>query len=164
MDDNPYAAPQAAVSNTDTDAAIELASRGRRLGANLIDMLMLGAVFAAVVFVYAIASGDELRWFNPDRYWVGLVTGLAIFATFILLNLVPMRTGRTVGKQMLGLRVVDQHGQPASLAQQVGRYAVMMLPGSLGISVVGIIDALLIFRASRKCLHDDVCGTQVVRD
>lgn len=165
MTDNPYAAPQSAVADSAaTDAAPTPASRLRRLGANLIDMLMLMAVFMALVFVYAIVSGDELEWFNVDSYWVGLLAGLSIFMTFVLLNLVPMRAGRTVGKQMLGLRVLDQQGAPASLGQQIGRYAIMMLPGSLGASVFGLIDVLLIFRASRNCLHDDICSTQVVRD
>lgn len=165
MTDNPYAAPQSAVADSAAaDAAPTPASRLRRLGANLIDMLMLMAVFMALVFVYAIVSGDELEWFNVDSYWVGLLARLLIFTTFVLLNLVPMREGRTVGKQMLGLRVLAADGRPASLGQQLGRYWIMMFLGSLGLSVVGLIDVLFIFRASQKCLHDDICSTQVVRD
>lgn len=68
-------------------------------------------------------------------------------------------TGRTVGKAVIGLRVVDQHGGPLRPARAALR--VLFLPVSL-ILGLGLVPAVL--GRSRRALHDFVAGSKVEVD
>lgn len=77
--------------------------------------------------------------------------------------------GQTLGKQLLGIQIVDMSGRPAGFLRAVvlrswvfGLLAglaqgCLRVPGAL----VPIADALFIFSAERRCLHDYVAGTWV---
>jgi len=69
-------------------------------------------------------------------------------------------TGRTLGKRLLGLRVVATDGGPVSLARAVARFAgylISALPGYAGFLWV-LVDP------ERRGWHDRLAGTRVVYD
>ena len=74
--------------------------------------------------------------------------------------------GQTVGKALLGVRIVRSNGERASLAQllfvRYGVGYVMTIVMPVG-QIYGMVDVLLIFRASRRCLHDLIADTIVVK-
>ena len=77
-----------------------------------------------------------------------------------------MKHGQTVGKWLTGIRIADLDGGIPSFGRVVGlRY----LPTSVAsvIPVVGsiypLVDVLFIFRSDRRCIHDLLAGTQVVK-
>jgi hypothetical protein len=66
----------------------------------------------------------------------------------------------------VGTQIVDaQTGAlvpllPLFLKRNVSMQVLAMIP-IVG-NFIALIDALMIFRASRKCLHDDIAGTKVI--
>ena len=93
-----------------------------------------------------------------------------VFAVvFMVINgyLLVMR-GQTVGKLMLGIRIVDSAtGGKVSAAKVLGLryivfYGLQIIP-VLGMrELVSFFDAVFIFRDDRRCLHDLLAGTKVV--
>jgi uncharacterized RDD family membrane protein YckC len=73
--------------------------------------------------------------------------------------------GQTVGKWLLGIRIVRTDSSPAGLARLLLlRWLPVCLAGLLPYGAwVPLLDVLLIFRASRRCLHDQLAGTVVIR-
>ena len=89
------------------------------------------------------------------------------FALFGAINGYLLATqGQTVGKKLLGIRVVRSDGSRASLARLIGlRYVlswVIVIVPVVGV-IYALLDSLMIFRESRKCLHDNLADTIVVK-
>jgi uncharacterized RDD family membrane protein YckC len=76
-------------------------------------------------------------------------------------------TGQTLGKRLVGLRVMTVDGKPVGFPRAIQRWAVpglpMILPWPLG-HLVQAVDAAwcLRDRPLRQCLHDKAAGTVVV--
>ncbi len=67
--------------------------------------------------------------------------------------------GQTVGKRLLGARVIDEGGAPVGYLRALGRCVatvVAAMPFGIGLVVAG-------FRRDRRGLHDFLAGTRVVR-
>jgi uncharacterized RDD family membrane protein YckC len=83
-----------------------------------------------------------------------------------LVNLALLaRYGQTVGKRLVGLRIVQRDGRRASLGRLSWRRT--SLPGLLGASpgfgtLFAVADALMIFSRGRMTLHDRIAQTIVV--
>jgi uncharacterized RDD family membrane protein YckC len=76
------------------------------------------------------------------------------------------KNGQTISKYLFGIKIVRTDGSRA------GVWRILLLRGFVmgliqQIPIVGIIimilDPLLIFRDSRKCLHDDIADTIVIK-
>jgi uncharacterized RDD family membrane protein YckC len=71
-----------------------------------------------------------------------------------------------VGKRLLNIRIVRTDGRRAGFARLLfirgGVTMVLYMIPLLG-SLVALVDMLMIFRASRRCLHDVIADTVVVR-
>jgi uncharacterized RDD family membrane protein YckC len=70
-----------------------------------------------------------------------------------------------VGKKLLGMRIVRSDGSRASAGRILGlRYTLGWVIASVPLvgSLYALVDALLIFRGSRQCLHDTIADTIVV--
>ena len=71
-----------------------------------------------------------------------------------------------LGKRLLGIRIVRGDGSRATLGRLVVRrylpvYLVQALP-TIGIGA-SLLDQVFVFRASRRCLHDDIADTKVIK-
>lgn len=133
-----------------TDTPPNLASRPRRLAADLTDRLL---------FVLPLALFDDAI---PDP--VQIVAAFGWIALIVAQVVLTSRTGRSLGKRTLGLRVVRREtGENGGFVVNILRRNVLnavfcLIPGYV------IVDALFIFREDRRCLHDRLAGTIVVRD
>lgn len=96
----------------------------------------------------------------------------AITLTLLILGIIGVPTqvillarhGQTVGKRLLGIRIVDQETGVTSsaFANVILRYFVNWLLTL--IPPYFAIDHCLIFARNRRCLHDYLAGTRVVLD
>ncbi len=145
---NPYALPTATVADVGDHAGAEprLAERGTRLGASMIDALVMLLLFAPAM---------------ADATPPGMVVSQIMNGHWLHTR------GQSVGKRLLGIRIVRSTGERATLSRIIfARYlptqAVGMVP------VIGMLYALInipfIFRDSRQCLHDTIADTIVVKD
>ncbi len=158
--DNPFAPPQAEVADV-AAAGPTLGGRGARLGAVLIDgCLQIGVMLAVnAVLPFGLLSQDE----SIGQLVTNALAGLAFF--LVIQGWLLVKHGQTVGKKLLGLRIVRTDGSRASPARLLGlRYAIGWLLSAVPLvgGLYALVDSLCIFRASRKCLHDTIADTIVV--
>ncbi|GFK92601.1 hypothetical protein NNJEOMEG_00426 [Fundidesulfovibrio magnetotacticus] len=64
----------------------------------------------------------------------------------------------TLGKRIMGLKVMDLEGRRISFGRATGRYAAKLLSG--GLLLLGY--AMILFTKKRQGLHDLLAGTVVV--
>ena len=164
---NPYAPPQAAVEDiVDPAAGILLADRGTRLGASILDGLIFGLmVYLPLVGGIAFAAGPNAVAGDPPQmsFGLGLTVGLIGFAVWAAINIKLMRAnGQSIGKKACGIKVIRPDGSAASLSRLIWLRNVLNALIGL-IPLYGIIDALFIFGEARRCLHDHIADTIVVK-
>jgi uncharacterized RDD family membrane protein YckC len=160
--ENPYAPPRAKVSDVaGASDELELAGRGIRLGAFLLDALI------ALILVYLplIMGGLFENWgtgtpphISPIAGLLALI-GLVVWIWFTVLYVA--RNGQTIAKKWLDIKVVRSDGSKASLGRIFWlRNVVNSLVGI--IPFYTLIDHLVIFSDSRQCVHDKIADTIVV--
>jgi uncharacterized RDD family membrane protein YckC len=160
---NPYAPPQARVEDLpEGSGGAELAGRGARLLAVIVD----GIISAAIVIpIWIWGFGRPL--FEPMGLLDTALYLLFAFGVYLAINgTLLARHGQSIGKRLLGIRIVRNDGSQAGLLRLFGlRYAanttVMMIP-LLGL-VYALADSLAIFGQQKKCLHDHIADTRVIK-
>ena len=165
---NPYAPPQAVVRDiADPSALTAPAGRGIRLGATTLDSIIFAAmVYAPVLLASAgggamAAAGSE----GSSNVMLAAGSGLAVvgFTVWCWLTITYVsRNGQSIGKKLLGIKVVRSDGSPVSLGRLFWLRNVVNGLFSL-IPLYGFADAISIFGESRQCLHDRIAGTIVLR-
>lgn len=161
---NRFAPPLTHVEDV-TTAEGPLAARSKRFWAAMIDMLIAFALLGAV----AAATGWKF-WAPPAGQSLVVSFGINMgigFVVYVLVHGWLLHTqGQTVGKRVLGLRVVRSDGSRAGIGRLLFvRYllnAMFSIVPVIG-SFYALADCLLIFRASHKCLHDNLADTIVVK-
>ncbi len=166
------------VTETQTVGTSRIAGFWRRLLALGVDGFVLGTIG----FPLGLALGER---FAPVGTPARLI-GLLIIVPYLGVLGSVVGNGRTVGKRLLGLRVVDANGRPLSLARSFARAVLLSLPwifngirfGSLGpvvlatlwvagILVFGlggaIVGTYVLNRRTRQALHDLLVGSYVIR-
>lgn len=162
-DPNPYRSPEAEVRDVADDV---LAERGTRLGAAIIDVIILLVVLVPLMVFggywdVAMASGGQVP-IGTTLLW-----GVIGFVVFVAVQFVPLNaTGQTWGKRLLGIKIVDMAGSKPPIGRLLGlRYLPVQVAGNIPLigPLLGLVNVLLIFRGDRRCGHDLIAGTQVVK-
>jgi uncharacterized RDD family membrane protein YckC len=165
---NPYAPPQAAVKDVrEPDATSEAAGRGTRLVAFILDGIAAAALIYVPLAIGVAMNGrplivnarfNTLAIIGPGS-WLPL---LGLVAWVWLTILFVSRNGQTIGKKLLGIKVVRSDGSKASLGRIFWlRNVVNAVLGF--IPLYGIVDLLLIFGEARQCVHDKIADTIVIK-
>ena len=160
--------------------AWELATFLRRLSAYLLDMVLLNVpllLFLVGLGVLAFAVVQESRGPETDGGDALLIVMilLALFGLLLLVGYViwwalALRWGQTPGKQLVGIRVIKDNGEPSDWGHTFLReFVTKMLLGSIfsGITsgIYMLVDNLwLLFDRNRQTLHDKMVSTLVVRN
>lgn len=164
---NPYAPPQAAVRDiADPHARLELADRGTRLGATILDGIIAGAmIYLPIMLSVFVAAGmstpqggpaDTIVLAGASLTLVGLVAWAWLTIKYVKAN------GQSIAKRMLGIKVVRTDGSPASLGRVF--WLRNVVNAVLGIiPLYGLVEVLFIFGETRQCLHDKIADTIVVQ-
>jgi uncharacterized RDD family membrane protein YckC len=163
---NLYAPPRAAVRDIVNPAAtLALAERGTRLGASILDsviafamifgpFLLFGIVGAAAATPEAAARASSVA-FGLVLSLVGGVAWSGLTLRFLIKN------GQSIGKKLVGIKVVRKDGTPVSVGRVVLLRNVVVKCLSF-IPFFGLVNVLFIFAESRQCLHDRIADTIVV--
>jgi uncharacterized RDD family membrane protein YckC len=169
---NPYAPPQAEVSDAvGTAGATELAGRGIRLGAWFLDSLITGVVISAPLLIGMDMEALLATASDPENFLqVFSMTGIigACVGALILIAIntyLVYKNGQSIGKKLLGIKVVRSNGTRASLLRIFFlRNVVNALPGLIPYLsyLYTLVDHLFIFGERRQCLHDKIADTIVV--
>lgn len=160
----------------------ELAPRTYRLLAVLVDGLLFAAfatvatlggfAWAADAVVKSAATG-QLSWPEARLSATSATLIFGSLAAALLFTVYQWYTlavrGQTLGKQLLGIQIVDGLGAPAGflrallLRSWVFGVLVSLANGLLGGAggLLSLADVLMIFGAEQRCLHDRLAGTWV---
>lgn len=170
--------PAGPVLETQAVPTSRFAGFWRRVAALVVDGLVLGAIG----FPLGLLLGEGLAPVGTPARLIGLLVilpYLGVLGSYV-------GGGQTVGKRLLGLRVVDANGRPLSLARSFARAALLSLPwifngirfASLGPVVLATlwVASILIFgiggaiigtyvlnRRTRQALHDLLVGSFVIQ-
>ena len=125
----------------------------RRLGAYLIDGLLLGTVQAAITVLVHTIAPDDLR----AQVNVLPVNILLAWAYFALMESSPAQA--TVGKIALGIYVTDGEGDPIDFRRASMRYWAKVI-STLALMLGWLMAA---FTPRKRALHDFLAGTLVLR-
>jgi uncharacterized RDD family membrane protein YckC len=138
-------------------------------------MLAVGIYVATSADLSAMASADggtpEIPGMDSPRMlaMLGISTGvgmLGMLGLFIYQWVLISRTGQTLGKKWTGIRIelVDRN-RIGFASGVVLRNWVPKLMGVLPYlgALFQLVDILFIFRDDRRCIHDHIAGTRVVR-
>lgn len=151
---------------------LQLASRRRRLFATLIDAILVPCLTLLLVMMTGVLEDAEDY---VDFWWILWVLVLAVVSYLLLNGYGLWRSGQTLGKMALGIAIVRNEpsaeglfgSRPAPLWKLVCIRAlffpllyVALVPW---LALLPIVDQGLVFRKNRRCVHDLVCGTVVVR-
>jgi uncharacterized RDD family membrane protein YckC len=173
---NNYAPPQSVVADiSSSDAPFEKATRLSRLGAVLLDGLIFGIPF---IPSYAMTA-SVIAHTRPSRYnylavwstmagsgmWFYLAT-LIDLGLLVVTTVLVYRNAQTIGKKLVGIKVARTDGSRASLARIFWlRYLLntaIMYVLFLG-GLYALVDACMIFGEQRRCCHDYIADTIVIR-
>ena len=139
-------------------ASVGLAGRGTRLGAVVIDALIYGVpMILMAILAPVLARGGDI---GPIFFFL---IGLSIIGIFLYQLMLLSRDGQTLGKKAVGIRIVKKDtGENGGFVSNV--LLRIIVNGLLGIiPLYGLVDILFIFREDRRCIHDMIAGTVVVR-
>jgi uncharacterized RDD family membrane protein YckC len=135
----------------------EASPRARRVGAGLLDLILLGSINAAVLYLTLAIAGLSLA----D---IGILPPIPMAAFLLLLNggyLVAFTaaSGQTIGKMLFGIRVIGEDKERVAVAGAVLRTAGIMLTFvTLGLAYLPVFVS-----RDGRALHDRLAGTRVVK-
>jgi uncharacterized RDD family membrane protein YckC len=162
---NPYAPPQAEVSDIDErEAIVEPAGRGIRFGAAMIDGLCFIAIYAPILVAVGLNPAAITDPATFISIW-GFISLVGLIALIVITVVLVQRNGQTIGKKLVGIKVVRSDGSRATLGRIFWlRNVVNAIPSAIPFvgNVYALVDHLFIFGDKRQCLHDKIADTIVV--
>ncbi|MCY1074661.1 RDD family protein [Archangium lansingense] len=147
-------------------AVLAPAPRTTRLLAQLVDSLVMSVpLFVAMgiflVLMLAKVGDDESR----ALIGVGMF-GLAFLMSLGVLGYQAYQTvvtGQSIGKRMMGIRVVRNDGSQADFVRVILLRNVVPYLVNLGCGLFWFVDVLFIYAEDQRCLHDHIADTRVVK-
>ncbi|AWX23288.1 RDD family protein [Bacillus subtilis] len=121
-------------------------------------LFLINSVFVAG----AVATNPYM---TEEEYLVKYMT-LAFLPTMLIMIVISVlyyglltasKMQGTLGKKILGLKVVNEQGERVSIGQGIGRYFAYILSG-----IIFYIGFIMIAFGEKKGLHDIICKTRVV--
>jgi len=172
--ENSFAPPKSAVADvTPSDGVAEKATRLSRLGATIIDALIFGLPF---VPSYIVAMPSAMHQGRPGvvSMWAAVAaTGgrfyfamLVLLCTLTITAILVHKNAQTIGKKCLGIKVARKDGSRATLGRIFWlRYLLNSVIGLIPLigGLYSLIDVLFIFGEPKRCLHDFIADTIVIR-
>ncbi|MFF3559096.1 RDD family protein [Streptomyces sp. NPDC002574] len=156
-------------------------SLGKRLVARVVDSLLMGAVVAAAAVPLGTAAYDHVQdkmdaargsgrtvtvWLidGTTGTQLGILLGVALVAGVLYEVLPTAKWGRTLGKKLLGLRVLDVETQyEPGFWQALRRWLTHTVLDALVIGFLGLLWCAF-DRPWRQCWHDKAARTFVAAD
>ncbi|MDN3016248.1 RDD family protein [Paenibacillus sp. BSR1-1] len=144
----------------------QLSGLGSRAAAFLIDQLILWAVNAVIIIILVIIMKNET--FLPIFFAENTIPiAIVIIALFIInwgyfFAFEFFLGGRTIGKKILGIRVIQENGHSITLLSSFIRNLMRIIDSLPTAYLLGMI--MVFFHSKHKRLGDLVAGTIVVHE
>ena len=156
----------------DSGDTVELARSAARLGARILDIVIVWFMAAIVAVIWAISQIDEDIADDSDSAFGGLIVLLIGLLVGILYEVVQTAIwGQTLGKRMVGIKVINAaSGGTPGWGKAIGRWAIPTIPILIPIvNFVGWIFTMLCYLSItwdrvHQGWHDKAAGTLVIRN
>jgi len=131
----------------------------------ILDCLILGAIETVVALVLWGLPALIFGLIDQNLIGIGSLTGgilaaAGVIVAYILYVVVPTgKTGQTLGKRIMGIRVVDKDGNPPGMGKAFLREIIGKAVSEI-IFCLGFI--LAAFDNQRRAWHDRIAGTYVI--
>ena len=149
---------------------VEAATRLSRLGAALLDALV---GFAPVGVIALLLPMALLSRGSGALLVIIALAGVAALAVLVTQIVLLVRHGQTIGKRALGIRMITSDGSTPNIWRVfflrwlpfavVGAVVEVVLKVKGSGSIIHLVDVLLIFQPTRRCLHDLFADTHVIK-
>ncbi|HVZ74163.1 MAG TPA: RDD family protein [Polyangia bacterium] len=163
---NPFTPPTATIDGPPAaGVAGVLAERGQRFLAALLDGLcaMPAGIFFVLFAFAAKGGGSDI----PPLAFVWVALGVLYVLGLLGIQLYMLSTrGQTLGKRWMAIKIVKLDGSaPGFVHAALLRAIVNGLIGAIPYvgGIYSLVDVLMIFREDRRCLHDQIAGTRVIK-
>lgn len=163
---NPYAAPRAEIRPIRSGATAELASLGQRLGAALLEGV--AALPGAILVGFGVGMMDQQTGEMSSTGSLMMGIGGLYLLAMIIYNLVRLSThGQSIGKKWMKIRIsrIEDDSNPGFVKAVLLRGFVNGIIGAIPLlgGIYSLVDICFIFREDRRCIHDLIAGTHVVK-
>lgn len=158
----------------------ELSGWWRRVGATIIDSIILTIPFIPIALIVLAIFGVSVGGNGDDASDAGIIAGfltllllVVIYAALALIYapyFMAKWNGATPGKRATGIRVVRADGLPitfgfAAIREVVVKQIGFGIVSSFTLGLATLLDYLwALWDPENRCLHDLVVNTRVVRD
>ncbi|GED70393.1 hypothetical protein BRE01_40950 [Brevibacillus reuszeri] len=123
----------------------------RRFGAALLDGLIIGIPLS--IIAYLITGENQGHWSTNT------------ISTLYTLLLPIFWYGYTIGKKILGVRIVKVDGEPVGIGAMLLRVLVGGLIYAITFGLAAIASAIMVgVRQDKRAIHDLIAGTYVTSD
>ncbi|WP_449540272.1 RDD family protein [Ferdinandcohnia sp. Marseille-Q9671] len=145
----------------------QLAGLGSRAAAFILDTLLLGGVSIIVLLVlFLILYGAPDMWFFTEEFF-SVPVALTIILLFLLnwgyfFVLEFFSGGKTLGKRIVGIRVIQENGHSITLLSSFIRNFLRIIDTLPASYFVGIM--MIFFHSKHKRIGDLVAGTIVIHE
>lgn len=159
---NIYSPP---VSALETPGADVLASRWARLGGAIVDTIAIMIVSGPVMYFTGFwerAMSGNVPIMDTIIYGLfGMVVYLALNGYWL------SKHGQTIGKKVVGIRIVSVETNEIVPLKKIflARYLPLAICANIPLAgqFIAIIDSLFVFRKDKRCIHDLIAGTKVIK-
>ncbi len=163
--ENPYRFSSAEIApdlGKDPDD-LEMADFLTRLGAAIVDGLFMGLPAGILIAIFAFGSvADGGEGISSAMMFGGIWVMIAVV---IQCALVASHSA-SLGKKILEIKIVRMDGSDISWARWLFlRQGITGLIGQIPVAgaIFTLVDTLMIFGAERRCIHDQIADTKVVK-
>lgn len=163
MENNIYSTPESDLEIDNPDDCI-LASRWSRVWASLIDGLTIIPII--IPLMYFTGGFDGIADGIQSSLSYTLVMALISTVIFVVIHgRGIVRDGQTWGKKSQNIKIVTIEGEHPNIHTLAKRYGFYWLIPNIPVigQFINMINILFIFSKSKRCLHDHVGGTKVVK-
>lgn len=159
---NAISAGSDASDTPNSAAGYRKAGFGRRLTAYMIDYLLLSALTLILFSLFGVAGDYRRGYSGLEAYQAMAGSGgfgiASISIAWLYFGLMETIRSASIGKLILGLRVVDDEGCMISFGKATGRFFSKILSGL----ILGIGFLIMLTDANKETLHDSITKTQVI--
>ena len=158
-----YSPPESQLEKPETGP--QLASRWSRFWGAMIDGLIGMAISMPVLIMVGYWDRAMAQQITPMETVMGAIFGFTMF--IVVHGYFLSRDGQTIGKKLVGTRIVSAESNELLPLWKIlfARYLPISVVANIPLAGTGllIVNYLFIYRKDKRCLHDLVAGTKVIR-
>lgn len=163
MEKDIYRSPESNLE-VENEQGVELASRWHRLGSSFVDALTI-IPFMLPLMYFTGGFDGILSGVKPSLLYSFMISMVSCVFFLIVHGKIMVRDGQTWGKKLLNIKISTMENELPNVSVLIKRYGFYWVIPQIPVvgQVISLINVLFVFTKSKRCLHDYVADTKVVK-